>query len=451
MRSEETKRRRDEETKWVRGLRRGSLSLRFGLGWPASLLRVPAYVMLLAVVAVAGKATAQDPPRPSLEKPVDYMAWVNRHNARPDTPNAAVPYQQAVDEFKSDEKAEGIISAPAGSGWTEQDQQAIRDWLRTNAVCLHAFIGASGMRHCYFERTPNAPTLAESTPPIVRGLIPVSRMIAAQAKLRLNDGDWSGAVGDGAALRRTAHHYMSQPSLTEYLIGLGLARISYNIWMEVPSRAPQTAEFSLIVDAIRRFDRPIELRPIPQLQIEKLAVWDKLQREGKDADGDGKLDRVGDLELSQPIAFDDAVRRVDELFALMEAVFTADYDEAERNATRLREAVEASPLAPLIPDVERIALLQRQLLAERNAARWVLYIHAFLYEHGRWPKELREAAPDEPAVSRQDPFSSGELHYRLQDNAPLLYSVGIDGDDDGGKPAEGGRWAAQGDAIFWPE
>lgn len=396
-------------------------------------------------------ATAQEPPRPSLQKPVDYIAWLNHQNARADAPNAAVSYQKAVDEFKPDEKAERIISAPAGSGWTPEDQQAIRDWLRANAVCLQAFVGASGMRHCYFERQAAGTVLDQSTPLIVRALIPVSRMVAAQAKLRLNDDDWSGAVGDGASLRRAGHHYMSQPSLTEYLIGLGLARISYNIWTEVPSRAPQTAEFTLIVDAIRRFDRPIELRPIPQLQSEKLAVWDKLQREGKDTNGDGKLDRIGEVELSQPMAFDDAVQKVDELFGLMDAVFTADYGEAERGAKRLREAVESSPLAPLIPDIERIALLQRQLLAERNAARWVLYIHAFLYEHGRWPRELREAAPDEPAISRQDPFSGGELHYRLQDNVPLLYSVGVDGDDDGGKRAEGGLWAAQGDAVFWPE
>jgi hypothetical protein len=244
---------------------------------------------------------------------------------------------------------------------------------------------------------------------------------------------------------------MSQPSLLEYIVGIGLARISYNIWMEAPARCAETADFAAIVDSVRRFDRPIELRPIPQLRSEMLAIWDKLQREAKDADGDGKLDHVGGLALRVPMPFDDAVQTVEKLFGLMPPLFTADYKEATQSAARLREAIESSPLAPLLPDAERIALLQRQLLAERNAARWVLYIHNHLYEHGRWPKELRDAAPDEPSISRLDPFSGGELRYRIENNAPLLYSVGTDGDDDGGKPAAGGRWAAQGDAVFWPE
>ena len=41
--------------------------------------------------------------------------------------------------------------------------------------------------------------------------------------------------------------------------------------------------------------------------------------------------------------------------------------------------------------------------------------------------------------------------YRVVDGRPLLYSVGRDGDDDGGeRAADGKRWSAEGDAVFWP-
>ncbi len=54
-------------------------------------------------------------------------------------------------------------------------------------------------------------------------------------------------------------------------------------------------------------------------------------------------------------------------------------------------------------------------------------------EHGDWPEALAELAsrwlPEVPV----DRINGGALGYVLKDGKPVVYSLGVDGDDDGGR------------------
>lgn len=118
--------------------------------------------------------------------------------------------------------------------------------------------------------------------------------------------------------------------------------------------------------------------------------------------------------------------------------------------------------------------------AERNkamieAAQVGIALEQFRRAHGGYPTSLDELVPqflDELPVDR---ITGGPLRYRIGDNGPVLYSVGADGDDDGGfAPGEYGdqgplpgtwqadtyaaaRWgsrgrdAVDGDWVVWPQ
>lgn len=101
------------------------------------------------------------------------------------------------------------------------------------------------------------------------------------------------------------------------------------------------------------------------------------------------------------------------------------------------------------PSVWSCAQQHRRHQAERNATAALLAIMAYRAEHNRWPATLAEATPGDLARFRPDPFGAGELVYRVDSGRPLLYSVGMNGEDDGGKRAEK-LWAESGDAVFWP-
>jgi hypothetical protein len=78
------------------------------------------------------------------------------------------------------------------------------------------------------------------------------------------------------------------------------------------------------------------------------------------------------------------------------------------------------------------AVAQRVLLVE-------LAIRAFEKEQGRLPNAAAELVPDYLPAVPQDPFSDGPLRYLKTESDYVLYSIGPNGVDDGGRIAEGER------------
>lgn len=74
--------------------------------------------------------------------------------------------------------------------------------------------------------------------------------------------------------------------------------------------------------------------------------------------------------------------------------------------------------------------------AETAMARMALALERHLLDHGALPGSLHELVPAcLPAVT-EDPFSGQPLRYRRLDHGYVLYSVGPDGVDDGGRPQD---------------
>jgi hypothetical protein len=67
----------------------------------------------------------------------------------------------------------------------------------------------------------------------------------------------------------------------------------------------------------------------------------------------------------------------------------------------------------------------------------MLALRAFKLERGHYPAKLDELVPSYMKRVPSDPFGRGEaVHYRKTGKAYMLYSIGPDGKDDGGKPID---------------
>jgi hypothetical protein len=99
---------------------------------------------------------------------------------------------------------------------------------------------------------------------------------------------------------------------------------------------------------------------------------------------------------------------------------------------------------------------------QRDAFVTTLALERYRLRHGAFPGSLDELVPEFMAAVPIDRFSGGPLKYRLEESRPLLYSVGSDRDDDGGrapahpyeamkvfKPEDQGS-APDGDWVLWP-
>jgi hypothetical protein len=80
-----------------------------------------------------------------------------------------------------------------------------------------------------------------------------------------------------------------------------------------------------------------------------------------------------------------------------------------------------------LQNLDQRGLLRLQLMETRLA------LEVFRREHGHWPPGLRDLVPKYLPAMPLDPYSAAPLIYRPQDESFLLYSVGPDGGDNGGR------------------
>ena len=123
------------------------------------------------------------------------------------------------------------------------------------------------------------------------------------------------------------------------------------------------------------------------------------------------------------------------------------------NASRIKQNALARILSARF---SRAYELTVRAEAERRGTMLTLAIHAHHAKHGRWPKSLKKIDKRLGLKGlkklRKDPFSGKSFKYMVKDGEPLLYSIGVDGKDDGGRhePDEWGGIKGGGDFVFWP-
>ncbi len=89
----------------------------------------------------------------------------------------------------------------------------------------------------------------------------------------------------------------------------------------------------------------------------------------------------------------------------------------------------------LMPSLERAVLIQFRDCAQRRTAAVALALRLYESDNERRPASLADLVPDYlPAIPR-DPFDvqDGPIRYLPEAHSPLLYSVGSNGVDDGGR------------------
>jgi len=90
---------------------------------------------------------------------------------------------------------------------------------------------------------------------------------------------------------------------------------------------------------------------------------------------------------------------------------------------------------------------QRIIIARERLLAGELALRCYQSEQGRVAARLDDLVTNYLSEVPQDPFSGRPLIYRAQGTNWLLYSVGPDGVDDGGKPGPSG-WPFKGDLSF---
>ena len=400
--------------------------------------------------------TADQPPPPNLEHPVDYVGWVNAQHDLGAKTNAAEMYQRAIDRFQDDEEASQVVKGAAGRPLFQAEQKQVAAWVEKNQESLALFAEAAEERSCYFKLAGTE--LGEVALTHLKPIRGIATLLAGRARLRLAVGDVDRAVEDVSILLRAAQHQMEQPLIIEHLVGIAMGALAYDVVLDIPAHKDLKVNYDDVIKSLRRADRPIP-DMTHTLPGEIATVFDLLQATAQTGAGTSKVVRLralpgweGDnkpIELDKPQTIEEIAEGMRELYAKQAAIAHAGYAESRELAEAFdANVLAARPVSVFVASLSRADQLTRMVQAERNAARIVLRIHAIKAETGAWPADA-DAAFGADRAFRDDPFGDGTLKYRLQDGEPLLYSVWADGDDDGArKRAE--KLDDDGDKVYWP-
>ena len=167
--------------------------------------------------------------------------------------------------------------------------------------------------------------------------------------------------------------------------------------------------------------------------------WDRVLRMGN-----SWFDRIADAYRKPTRAAQkESLRTLDEDFRNLKttAEDTASLDKAilRDRGKAISEGVAQVVMVMFSPQVAIEGNLDDRAMMTFELTKLAFALAAFRADSGSYPVRLAELAPKYVREVPKDIFNDAEPHYRQDGKGYLLYSVGSNGKDDGGKGFENGR------------
>jgi hypothetical protein len=326
--------------------------------------------------------------------------------------------------------------------WRTQEHRLLARWLEANQKPLLLLCEAAKKPRCYIPCvSPSKPAQMVDSWPLKSNLREPAYALDARAMMRLGLGDIEGALGDAMALHALGRQFARQPWITNYVTGLSVDTFGCLAQIEIAtSRKLTAAQTRAVIEAMGHLPALRSARQVIDFdeRLEGLDVATSIVREASlgrsgqtvpnsiDASGINAnvlLRYVNEWYDRQVSAFDElahAKRR--ELLG----------DKSEEVSRRAGNQV----LALVLPAADRVDLAYTRARTWADLAKLALALAAFHAEHGSYPKTLDALAPDYLSEVPVDRFADAPLHYHAQHDGYILYSVGPNLKDDGGRIAD---------------
>jgi hypothetical protein len=365
--------------------------------------------------------------------------------------------------------------------WAARDYPHLAAWVKANEKPLAVLVEATH-RPDYFnplvsrreERGPGA--LMGALLPGVQSGRELAYALATRAMLRVGEGQLDAAWQDLLACHRLGRLVARGASPVEALVGIGIDHLAGTADLTYLEHAKLSAR-----QAHERLKDLQGLAPLPPLADkidlhERFLYLDSVQliRRG----GIGKLEGLAGGKAWKPDADErralekidwapalrNGNRWYDRLAAALRHQDRADREKAldriEKDLQTLKENVlgteslakllfQTDPpdkalgtvigdflIGLLMPAARKVQSAHDRFEQEQRNLRVAFALAAFRGDNGRYPAKLDELAARYLAAVPNDLFSGKALVYRPTEKGYLLYSVGVNGKDDGGRSAE---------------
>lgn len=422
-------------------------------------------------------------------KPVvahDYLADVNAAaRAVPEAQRAWPMYRAALVALGAIPKEINLRARPGDSDWDE-----VAEFVATHAEALELVRQAAarpGLGYIVDDVIDDAdlvlwPERASDSNDrnVEMGLMGVllshlaelhklSRLLALDAYRVAAMGDGGLAAANIEATLGIAEHARETSLIINWLVSLGQITLALDTFGEILAEHPQIFTDSQLQALAHRLSvihgGRIQLRLDGARWSAQAFVQDLYTDDGQ---GDGRLTATG-LSLwgeAGMMSSQDAPRsplgplapalglvvagrremteEFSRLYALAEAEFAKplweqDTAKVDREIGHLNRSPMITarnlPVALLMPALGKAGVRPQLVIQERDAMLVAIALELYRRRTGSWPESLEQLVPDLLPAVPPDRFDGRPLRYRLIDGKPLLYSIGSDRDDDGGRPS----------------
>ncbi len=378
------------------------------------------------------------------------------------------------------------------------EKKLIVKWTADNEAAWQEFVAGSSKSYCHREYHYHDGGIDRflwsiSISHLNRVKI-LSRLGIWRSRIDLEQGRTQQSIEDFLAIARAGSHWQGNGTLIEQLVGLGIGRLAHEeIFQILATQRLSAVELEYLQHQLLRI-YPQGYPPI-DMEGERLAFLDVVQHSFTDGGpGGGHLiprrkgfliDMYEDImEITDDVPvgkkfFESAALTSmcllhagrDETVAMGERIYNqqakiVSMSPYERHAGKIRSGDDILSsvhkyrcflLYYLIPAAERCSELvyQHKVLHESTVA--LLALKRWHLEKDEYPEDLSELVS--VGLLKElpmDPYSDKPLVYRKTDDDFILYSVGRDFTDNGGKIVEERgdiqKWGTHddGDAVFWP-
>jgi len=358
--------------------------------------------------------------------------------------------------------------------WSKSDLPLLADWLKANEGALTLVVDASRRPRRYDPLLPHEGPVIAVLLPVMQHYREAARALVMRAMLRVAEDEVDAAWSDLMACRRLAQLAGQGPTLVEFLVAVtvngfacaadqGLlqhSRLSasqlrkmrddlmgFAPWPRIADRI-DLAERFVYLDAVAFVTRSgyrglvamadaMEARAAVHTSLDTIVggvvEWDRVLRMGNswydrlvaNCRKPSGPDRAQALkQLEREIRKDVAVAR--DSSGLTSALLAGSRDGVSDHVGRIFVAL-------FLPDLGKAARAEDTAEMQSRLAILAFALAGYRADHGSYPTRLADLTPKYIAQISPDICGDSDLHYRRDGAGYLLYSVGPNGKDDGGK------------------
>jgi len=380
------------------------------------------------------------------------------------------------------------------------EKKLIVKWVEENEEVWREFVAGSSKSYCYREFQlqdgVKDKLLWEIGSSYFISIRKLTRVGQWRSRIAREQGRIQQSIDDCLAIVRAGSHLQGRGTIVEQLVGLGMCRLAYDDIFHILA----SERFS--ADELKRLQNQLSQLypqgyPLMNMEGERIAFMDTVQRLFTDGGPGGghlipqKTGMCGDIYDVKDVAEEIPVgkkifantaltsmcllhARRDATIAVGKQVYKqaevivkmSPYERHKRDVGSIEEIIFSMPryrytlLEYVIPAAERISELLYQGRALHEATIAILGIQRWRLEKGGYPATLNELIEAGYLTKLpMDPYSGTSLIYKKTEDSFVLYSMGENFEDDGGKVFEKDgdvqKWGARGareggDAVFWP-